>query len=211
MPASRDFNGLICPVPANALSERKRQFSELSSLRRFAFRVATLHALVAEKEVRADPVEVFRLSCHSRAKLWHDGRCIIARSYAPVLALCRRRIEAGIDPDRPLHVYRGDTLALVVRSIAEGARLAVGDNRLGHPRFVPFRPRSDGAALHRRQNGAPVTSAHGIASVRISANRSRKERADGERSYTWPGRPDGIWLHSRCEAPWYDSGGAPEV
>ena len=158
MPASRDFNGLICPAPANALSERKRQFSELSSLRRFAFRVATLHALVAEKEVRADPVEVFRLSCHSRAKLWHDGRCIIARSYAPVLALCRRRIEAGIDPDRPLHVYRGDTLALVVRSIAEGARLAVGDNRLGHPRFVRFRRRSDGAALHMRQNGAPATT-----------------------------------------------------
>ena len=29
--------------------------------------------LVAEEEVRADPVEVFRLRCHSRAKLWHDG------------------------------------------------------------------------------------------------------------------------------------------
>jgi len=83
---------------------------------------------------------------------------IIARSYAPVLALCRRLIEAGIDPDRPLHVYRGDTLALVVRSIAEGARLAVGDNRLGHPRFVRYRPRSDGAAPHMRQNGAPATN-----------------------------------------------------
>ena len=83
---------------------------------------------------------------------------IIARSYAPVLALCRRLIEAGIDRDRPLHVYRGDTVALVVRSIAEGARLRVGDNRLGHPRFVRFRPRSDGAALHMRQNGAPATT-----------------------------------------------------
>jgi hypothetical protein len=29
--------------------------------------------LVAEEEVRADPVEVFRLRCQSRAKLWHDG------------------------------------------------------------------------------------------------------------------------------------------
>ena len=29
--------------------------------------------LVAEEEVRADPVEVFRPRCHSRAKLWHDG------------------------------------------------------------------------------------------------------------------------------------------
>src|SRR5262249_58525627 len=79
---------------------------------------------------------------------------IIARSYAPVLALCRRLIEAGIDPGRPLHVYRGDTLALVVRSIAEGATLAVEDNHLGHPRFVR---RSGGAALPTRQNGAPAT------------------------------------------------------
>src|SRR6516164_3052884 len=30
--------------------------------------------LVAEEEVRADPVEVFRLRCHSRAKLWHTGQ-----------------------------------------------------------------------------------------------------------------------------------------
>jgi hypothetical protein len=27
--------------------------------------------------------------------------------------------------------------------------------------------------------------------------------------WDWPGRPDGIWLHSRCEAPWSDSGGQP--
>jgi len=45
----------------------------LSSPRRFAFRVAPLHAPVAEEEVRADPVEVLRLRCHSRAKLWRDG------------------------------------------------------------------------------------------------------------------------------------------
>jgi hypothetical protein len=29
--------------------------------------------LVAEEEVRADPVEVFRLRCHSRATLWQAG------------------------------------------------------------------------------------------------------------------------------------------
>ena len=27
--------------------------------------------------------------------------------------------------------------------------------------------------------------------------------------WKWPGRPDGIWLHSRCEVPWYDSEGQP--
>jgi len=28
--------------------------------------------------------------------------------------------------------------------------------------------------------------------------------------WDWPGRPDGIWLHPRCEAPWVDSGGRPQ-
>jgi Family of unknown function (DUF5906) len=28
--------------------------------------------------------------------------------------------------------------------------------------------------------------------------------------YDWPERPDGIWLHPRCEGPWYDSKGQPE-
>jgi hypothetical protein len=96
------------------------------------------------------------------AELIGSDRCtaigITARAYAPVLALCRRLIEAGINPDRPLHVYRGDTLALTVRSIGEGARLTVQDDRLGHPRFVRSRPRSDGAALPVRQNGAPATA-----------------------------------------------------
>jgi hypothetical protein len=68
--AGRD---LACPAHTNRAFEHKRQFPGLSSPRRFAFRVAPLHALVAEEEVRADPVEVFRLRCHSRAKLWHDG------------------------------------------------------------------------------------------------------------------------------------------
>jgi len=25
--------------------------------------------------------------------------------------------------------------------------------------------------------------------------------------WDWPDRPDGVWLHSHCEAPWFDSGG----
>src|SRR5262249_6667629 len=25
--------------------------------------------------------------------------------------------------------------------------------------------------------------------------------------YDWPGRPDGIWLHPRCEEPWHDAEG----
>ena len=29
----------------------------------------------------------------------------------------------------------------------------------------------------------------------------------GMRNYEWPGRPDGVWLHAQCEAPWFDSEG----
>jgi hypothetical protein len=84
--------------------------------------------------------------------------CSAARGYAPVLALCRRLIEEGHDPDRPLHAYRGETLALVVRSIAEGAALAVEDDRLGTPRIRRWRTRSDGAALPMRQNRPLATA-----------------------------------------------------
>jgi hypothetical protein len=36
----------------------------------------------------------------------------VARGHAPVLGLCRALLAAGYDPRRPLHAYRGDTVAL---------------------------------------------------------------------------------------------------
>ena len=33
--------------------------------------------------------------------------------------------------------------------------------------------------------------------------------ADPLTPYDWHGRPEGIWLHSRCEEPWFDSEGQP--
>jgi len=60
---------------------------------------------------------------------------IVANSHAPILALCRLLLDAGFDPAQSLHVYRGDVLCLRVRSIGEGARLQVRDNRFGVPVF----------------------------------------------------------------------------
>ena len=57
------------------------------------------------------------------------------RAYAPVLAMCRKLIEVGCDPQRPLHAYRGGVLALRVHTIGEGAELTVGDSRTGCPTF----------------------------------------------------------------------------
>jgi hypothetical protein len=48
---------------------------------------------------------------------------ITVRAITPVLQLCRRLVEAGYDPVRPLHAYRGDILCLKVRSIGEAAGL----------------------------------------------------------------------------------------
>jgi hypothetical protein len=75
--------------------------------------------------------------------------------HAPVLALCRALVTAGQDPNRPLHAYRGDVLCLRVRSIGEGARLTVEDDRHGRPRLRRWRNRARrcGAAPLARQIG----------------------------------------------------------
>jgi len=72
-----------------------------------------------------------------RATLIGSDHCeadgIVARGHAPVLGLCRALLAAGYDPRRPLNAYRGDTIALIIHSIGEGARLTVEDNRRGTP------------------------------------------------------------------------------
>jgi hypothetical protein len=79
---------------------------------------------------------------------------ITARGRTPVLDLCRALLKAGHDPRRPLHAYRGDELALRVRSIGEGAKLTIKEDR-ARPRFVawePF-PRRVGAWVRERAEG----------------------------------------------------------
>jgi len=64
--------------------------------------------------------------------------------HASVLALCRALVAAGHDPNRPLHAYRGDVLCLRLRSIGEGARLTIEDDRHGRPRLRRWRNRARG-------------------------------------------------------------------
>jgi hypothetical protein len=57
---------------------------------------------------------------------------ITATAAAPVLALCRKLVAAGFDPNTPLEAYRDrNVIALKVRSIGGGARLAVAGNGVG--------------------------------------------------------------------------------
>ena len=104
-----------------------------------------------------------------RAELIGSDRCFAlgmnVRSTAPVLALCRRLVEAGHDPATPLEAWRGSTLCLRVRSIGEGARLTVEDDRRGRPRLRRWRNRGQGygAAPLVRQNGNIATVIGGCA------------------------------------------------
>ena len=73
------------------------------------------------------------------------------RSSAPVLAMCRKLIEAGYDPARPLHAYRGDMLCLKISSIGYGARYTVKDGRTGRPSLRRFHE-----PLRRVSTASPV-------------------------------------------------------
>jgi hypothetical protein len=64
---------------------------------------------------------------------------VTVRGRAPVLGLCRALVAAGVDPNRPLHAYRGDVSCLVVRTIGEGARLTVAEGQ-NAPRFRLWEP-----------------------------------------------------------------------
>ena len=64
----------------------------------------------------------------------------VARGTTPILAMCRRLIEADYDPTTPLHCYRGATLAITVASIGQGAGLEINGHGTG------FRPISEGGA-----------------------------------------------------------------
>jgi hypothetical protein len=89
------------------------------------------------------------------AKLVDSDRCeaegIIACAYAPVLALCRQLVAAGFNRTSPLEAWRGETLCLRVRSIGEGARLTVADDRHGTPRVRRQHKRPQGYVA-----GSPV-------------------------------------------------------
>jgi Fe2+ transport system protein FeoA len=68
-----------------------------------------------------------------------DGVRVLVTGHAPALELCRTLIDMGVDPDTPLEVFRGTTLAITVRSIGTGAQLRVVDRGSG-PLFEKVRP-----------------------------------------------------------------------
>jgi hypothetical protein len=79
---------------------------------------------------------------------------ITAQSSSPVLALCRQLVAAGHDPATPMHVFRGDTLALIIRSIGDAARLEINGDGNG------FRARRQPDACPPIAPNAPALTGH---------------------------------------------------
>jgi hypothetical protein len=79
---------------------------------------------------------------------------ISATGTAPVLALCRKLVEHGYDPATPIHVFRGDVVALIIRSIGEAAQLEINAYGTG------FRSRREADAGPSVAPNAPARTGH---------------------------------------------------
>jgi hypothetical protein len=71
------------------------------------------------------------ITAHLHGEQFCEGEGLAGRGEAPVLALCRALVNAGVDPDEPMDVYRGTTVALHIRSIGVAARLRIRGDRVG--------------------------------------------------------------------------------
>jgi hypothetical protein len=87
-------------------------------------------------------------------------------SATPVLTLCAELVAADIDPESPLTVYRGNTLALIVRSIGEGANLEI--NARGTA-FIHKSDRRRGSPAHQNGSDHIKVAKHSTTCPEVSA------------------------------------------
>lgn len=85
-----------------------------------------------------------------------DG--LVVKHNAPVLAMCRKLIDAGYDPHRPLEAYRGEVLCIRISSIGYGAQFTVKDSQCGTPvlRRYSEAPTGVPTASLMRPNASPA-------------------------------------------------------
>jgi hypothetical protein len=79
-----------------------------------------------------------QLADHNRASFGTVE--VLAR--CPSLALARKLVKDGHDPDQPYRLFRGDMLCLTYRSLGEAAGLTVVERLDGTvaPKFAKFVP-----------------------------------------------------------------------
>jgi hypothetical protein len=96
-----------------------------------------------------------------RAELIGSDTCtacgITAMSAAPVLALCRDLIAAGIDPAARLEAYRGQTLCLVVHSIGQAAGVEINSKGTG---LIPRRAVRAASPIRDFESAATEADGH---------------------------------------------------
>jgi hypothetical protein len=101
-----------------------------------------------------------------------SGVGLVARGSAPVLALCRKLIEAGDNSTTALEVWCCNTLTLTIRPIDEGARLEVSPRGVGFVRRPDVRGSSYVAQNHLQASSpSPET-----ADVAVLVHRPRHAR-----------------------------------
>jgi hypothetical protein len=82
------------------------------------------------------------------------GSTIAVHIGSPVLALCRKLVEAGYPSSAEVECYRGETLSLRVRSIGEAAGLYVAATTTGRPVFRREHNRAPASPMHRSKPAA---------------------------------------------------------
>jgi hypothetical protein len=95
-----------------------------------------------------------------RADLIGSTTCTVGNltgtGHAPVLAMCRELLAAGVDPDQALEFYRGAVLALRVRSIGDGAALTIKTAGNGTPILAKDPAWRGAGAPPVRKSAAPL-------------------------------------------------------
>jgi hypothetical protein len=95
-----------------------------------------------------------------RAELTGSNRAeafgLVGVGSAPLCALARKLIRAGVCADLPVEAYRDGTLALRCRSLLAAAQLTVEDGRDGRPRFRRHRARVWASPSRIAQNAPTV-------------------------------------------------------
>jgi hypothetical protein len=135
-----------------------------------------LHKLTSEATTTKRPAQPRRVRDPIIAAITGSDSAVVmsisVRSTSPLLCLCRALLRAGTDPNRPLRAFRGDVLALTIRSLADGARLEVNQHGTG---FTARRERRAAPSI------AAATAAHterpGCAERACEAARQRTPEA----------------------------------
>jgi len=103
-------------------------------------------------------VIIGRLGGEVSPGVFECGACgVTARGWSPVIDLCRKLVEAGHPSGSPMRVYRGEVVALHVRSIGEAGGLRVRPGSAGRPMFVR-RTAAAGALGEGKDEGVGVVA-----------------------------------------------------